>query len=140
MSIYYYGTPLNHAGHGFHICEGNELNSYKVRYEDFFQEHFNAEEVPMLNPNVKRKLNNGDVVYASASKYKIVHIEGGCYDTRGGTKTVFFTDEKILFGDFVLKILSTPICLKIIKKCPFEINWGLNKEYTDKLNLILNEK
>lgn len=27
-----------------------------------------------------------------------------------------------------------------LSESPFEINWGLNKEYTDKLNLILNEK
>ncbi len=139
MDIYYYGTGLNYAGHGFYRCNGDKLSSYPVRYDEFFKEHFNTEEVPKLNPNIKRKLHNGDVVYASASKYRIVHIEGGCYDTRGGTKTVFFTDEKILFGNFVLHIMQTPICKKIIDKCPFKINWGLNQEYMKKLNLIISK-
>jgi len=63
-------------------------------------------------------------------------IEGSCIDNRSGTKSVFFTDEKIIFGELVLKLISIPICKMIIKKMPFEIEWKLNKEYNEKLKSI----
>lgn len=131
-NIYYYGTSLESAGHDFWNCNVDFIGKeYGFRYSEFSKSFFCPETMAD-----GKNLKNGDVIYDRIGKYTIIYIEGSCSDTRGSSKSVFFTDEKIRFGDFAVKIMETPICNKIIKKCPFEINWKLRTDLIEKIKCL----
>ena len=134
--IHYFGTHLDSKGHGFSICENDYLGQSQIRYNDFANDFFCPESIA----DDKKGKKLGDVFYFRIKDYTIIYIEGSCSDTRGGSKSVFFTDEKILFGEFALKVTATPICRKIINQMPFEVNWKLIQEVIDQININLKEK
>ncbi len=134
-TLHYFGTGLNCAGHGFYECHENYLGVSKFRYSDFSVDYFCPETIA----DSKKGKKNGDVFYFRVGKYAICYIEGSCSDTRGGSKSVFFTEDKIKLGEMPLKILSIPVCRKIIKQMPFKVRWGGTEEIIKKIDIFIKE-
>ncbi len=134
MTIHYFGTSLDSAGHDFWKCIDNRLEKSGLSYSYFVADNFCPE---TIGYSKNKKNNLGEVFYFREKQWTICYIEGSCRDTRGGSKSVFFTDEKVYFGDFVLKLVSIQIINKMIKQMPFSINWKLNQEMLEKINELL---
>lgn len=141
--MHYFGTQLDSAGHHFHTLEGDFMGLPKLsfpkgdgipmsRWNEF---PFDPENMPKCKPG--ESLQNGDVRYYLENGYRICAIKGSCKDKRSGSKSIFFTEEKLLFWELVIKILSIPIAKKIIHQMPFPIKWGFEKEYMEKIELLM---
>lgn len=115
--LHYFGTSLDCAGHYFWIAKGERLDSTKIYFKDL---PFDPES--MFDPYTSK----GIVNYYEVENYKICAIAGSCYDKRNGTKSVFFTQEKIDLRDFEKVIMSIPILNKMIKQMPFEVHFKTN--------------
>lgn len=118
--LFYYGTNLTSAGHGFY--ELNEKGFNSLRYDEL---PFCAETLAD-----KKNLRNGDIEYfripIKNTDCVVIHIEGSCSDERSGSKSVFWVYGKITdvkLGDLKEIILSNPTAKSIIDKMPFEVNW-----------------
>lgn len=133
--VQYFGTKINSAGHHLHELMGDSFGLSEFNYFSFYKEHFDPESIA----DKQRNRQNGDVFYFRRGKWTICYIEGSCYDTRPGGKSVFFTNQQIPFGEFVVKMLSMPIVLKIIKQMPFKVKFNLNEELTAIVDKKLNE-
>lgn len=131
--IYYYGTSTNQAGHYLWTVRDQKLYTYQLNTSDFMYDNFNPETIAG-----KRILPLGTVIYTRIGKHTIVYIEGSCSDSRGGSKSVFFTDEDFRFGNFVLHMLTIKPFVEIIKQLPFEVQWNLQDEYMIKIQNLLN--
>ncbi len=131
--MYYFGTSLNSKGYFLWICDGNNLCRTGIRYDDFWRDEFCPETIA----DDKKSRKKGDVFYFRRKKYTICYIEGSWNDTRNGTKSVFFTTAKVTFGELSLKIMSIPVCRKIIQQMPFDVRWGLDAEHIEKMNELI---
>jgi len=116
--IDYFGTDINNHGHYFWRLTGNKIEKTKVWFKDL---PFNPEE---LLPAFSQK---GTVKYFRVGDYAICAIAGSCYDSRNGTKSIFWTKEPIKLGDLKGIILSIPIAKKIIEQMQFDIDWKLSE-------------
>lgn len=112
--LFYYGTALDVAGHYFWNLSNDKMNSAKIYFKDI---PFNPEDI------VAPYTGKGLVTYLEVDGYYICGISGSCRDNRSGTKSVFWTKEKIDFKDFKNIILSIPIGKQIIEQMPFEVHW-----------------
>lgn len=139
--IFYFGTSLDSKGHFFWQVEDDHIISKGLSFPkgsgislaNMKHWPFNPEDMPKEVEGKGR--TKGNASYYRENGYTICAIEGSCLDDRPGTKTVFFTDEKLRFGEFAVKLTTIPIIKKIIQKMPFKVQWNLNQEYTDKLQL-----
>jgi hypothetical protein len=125
----YFGTSTESKGHYFWVCEGEILVTDRVDWGEFEREFFWPE---TLVPPYTRK-QNGDVFYFRINGCTICYIVGSCIDERLGCKSVFFTQEKVTYGELALMIVSNPAALRIIKKMPFEVQWKLTPEIMDQI-------
>ncbi len=141
--IHYFGTDLNSAGHFFWRLNNEEMQSIGLSFphasgqiplSNYKEWPFNPEEMPRAVNGAF--MPNGEVRYYRENGYTICAIQGSCADKRSGSKSVFFTNEQIRFGAFALKIMSTPICKKIITKMPFQVRWGLDEQHTEQMNKL----
>lgn len=114
VELSYFGTSIDVAGHYFWILSKNRMEKSNIWFKDI---PFNPEDI--IKPNTEK----GVVLYQEIDGYFICAISGSCYDKRFGTKSVFWTKEKISLEDFKQIIFSIPIAEKIIKQMPFEVNW-----------------
>ena len=110
----YFGTDLTSAGHYFWILQKERLLKSKVWFRDL---PFSLEDI------VPPYTGKGLITYLEIDGYYICGISGSCKDNRSGTKSVFWTKEKIDFKDFKNIILSIPIGKQIIEQMPFEVHW-----------------
>lgn len=109
----YFGTSLTSAGHYFWTLDGEYMESSKIYFKDI---PFNPEEMPTAR-------TKGSVEYYHIEGYTICAIAGSCKDTRWGTRSVFWINEDIEFGELLERIKSIPIAQKILAQMPFEINF-----------------
>lgn len=110
----YFGTSLTDHGHYFWEVGQDGLYNSSLDFKYGF------------DPQTLGKghnLDKGDTLYKKENGYSIYYIEGSCKDDRHGTKSVFF--EKGIFSPQQLKekILSIPICKRIIEAMKFKVNW-----------------
>jgi hypothetical protein len=139
--IGYFGTSLDEMGHYFFRVETDKIvpsylffpmpSGHDILDANLFPFHPDA--LPM---NRGRITPLGEVNYYKLFGFRVVVVSGSCLDERSGSKSIFFTEENMKFAEFVLKIMSTPICKKIISQMPFDVKWNLNEEYSRKLSEI----
>ena len=110
----YFGTDIDNHGHYFWQLSGTRIKKSNVWFKDL---PFNPQE---LLPNFAQK---GTVKYFRVGDYAICAIAGSCYDSRNGTKSIFWTKEQVKLGDLKGIIISIPIAKKIIEQMPFEVAW-----------------
>ncbi len=110
----YFGTDITSAGHYFWKLSGDRLTSSKIWFRDL---PFSPEDI------VAPYTGKGLITYVEIEGYYICAISGSCRDNRSGTKSVFWTKEKIDFKDFKNIILSIPVGKRIIEQMPFEFHW-----------------
>lgn len=132
--LQYFGTRLNSGGHHLYELWDGGFSLSEFEYMPFHKEHFDPESIAD-----KKQRRIGDVFYFRRGKWTICYIEGSCYDDRPGSKSVFFTDEKITFDELVVKMVSMPIVRKIIKQMPFKVNFNLTEEFTTIVQQKLSE-
>ena len=113
-TLHYFGTDLSSYGHYFWKLEGNRMIYQPL---DFTKLPFNPER---LLPSDVRK---GLVWYGAQDGYCICAIAGSCKDTRGGTKSVFWTTELFGSNEWKDRILAIPIARRMIEQMPFEVQW-----------------
>jgi hypothetical protein len=139
----YFGTELNQAGHYFWELDGEHLISKGLSFPQgngipsnkWSEFPFDPESMPKREKG--ESMQKGDVKYYRENGYTICAIEGSCSDKRWGSKSIFFINEKLLFWELAIKIVSIPIARKIIKQMPFEVRWGLEKQYIDKIEALM---
>lgn len=110
--LQYFGTSLNNHGHYCWELSGDRMDNRGLYFGNI---PFNPEEI------APRKF--GEVSYNEIDGYFICAIGGSCYDKRGGTKSVFWTQDKIKLEYFPDIIMSIPVAQKIIDQMPFKIEW-----------------
>lgn len=140
--MYYFGTNLDEAGHYFWKVNEDRLEYIGCDFPNFRNRQvcewpFNPEDMP-YRINKSEYLPLGHVAYYREAGYSICAIEGSCRDKRLASKSVFYVEGDIKFGELVLEIMSTNITRQIIKAMPFQVKWGLNEEYSKKLNDVIN--
>ena len=116
--LYYYGTTLNEAGHYLAILDGNSFHRADLRHDDL---PFDPYELP--NRGKKDPVRKGQKDFYQKGGYSILVIEGSCYDTRFGTRTVFFVKSLISEYEMMQLINDTPIAFAIVNKLPFAVEW-----------------
>lgn len=110
----YFGTNLNSHGHFLWQLEGDHFNGGNLNFGDI---PFNPEElVPTYTPE-------GKVEYFQFDDYSVCAIAGSCKDRRPGSKSVFWTKEKLGPSELKEMILSIPIAKRIIEQMPFGVQW-----------------
>ena len=112
--LQYFGTDLSSYGHYFWKLEGEQLRRSKVFFDDL---PFNPEQ---LLPAGTEK---GLIWYGQVGDYAICAIAGSCFDKRGGTKSVFWTQASLASHQWKAAILSMPIARKMIEQMPFDVQW-----------------
>lgn len=117
--IQYFGTTLDEAGHYLFELSGQYLR--KMPMARFYELPFNPEGLPHIKTGERRI--KGTTQFYRFAGYSILAIEGSCYDTRGGTKSVFYTEQEISQEEFKQILLAIPIVQKMIEKMKFEVLW-----------------
>jgi hypothetical protein len=110
----YFGTSLDQHGHFLWIASENTLqyNNRSLNLLPFSPEYLN-----------NQYEQNGTVHYITFDDYKIIAIQGSCYDKRPGSHSIFWTQENVSLMELKEALLTIPIIKKIIEQMPFEIKW-----------------
>lgn len=141
--MYYFGTRLDSAGHFFYKLDDHFMGSGSLsfpksdgttitRWSEF---PFDPESMPRRKPG--ESMEKGEVRFYRENGYTICAIEGSCKDKRSGSKSIFFTEENLLFWQLAIKILAIPIARKMIKQMPFEVRWGLTEQYMQEIKSLM---
>ncbi len=109
----YFGTDLE--THGHYIFDLDDYIMYKIG--------LNFRDLPFNPEELTNNLPKGEVVFYQGGKHSAIGISGSCYDTRQGTKSIFWVDSIITFEQLKETILETPISKRIIDAMDFKINW-----------------
>jgi hypothetical protein len=118
MTLEYYGTNLDQAGHSFYILSENNFETNRDRFNEF---PFNPEALPYADR--KKEFKKGVVRFYNFAGFTILAISGSSADTRGGSKSVFFVQEDLTREVFESKLKAHPLVQKIIAKMPFDVLW-----------------
>lgn len=120
VKINYFGTDLSSAGH--YIWEIDESGNGLInRSLNFNSIPFNPER--MTDPEYGYYLTKGSVRWHRFNGFTVCGIEGSCKDNRQGSHSVFWVTEDVTNEALKERILSTPVCKKIIEQMPFEVQW-----------------
>jgi len=118
ITLEYFGTDLNSAGHYFWKLNGDLLYRSGFGFKDI---PFNPESLPEKVKGVF--MEKGYTEIKQFGKFTVLAIYGSCYDTRNGTRSIFFTEGEFSKEEMKALVLSVPVASKIIEKMPFEVKW-----------------
>lgn len=108
----YYGTNLTEAGH----CRFDISSNYMVGKRNLYDLPFDPE-------YLTNNLQNGETIFYQGGGYTVFGISGGCYDTRPGTKTIFWIKEIVSKVEMIERINNNILAKNIINNIKFKINW-----------------
>lgn len=109
INLQYYGTTLDQSGH--YMWELNKnFNRSKYKLGDI---PFNPEGLPYKAKAL------GEVQWGRFAGFTVCSILGSCTDDRTGSKSVFFIEKEVKYGELMEIIKSNEIAMKIINQLPF---------------------
>lgn len=112
MEIEYFGTSLTAHGHyRWSIDEDGRSKNIGLRRDD----------LPFDPEGLTKNLNKGQTSFYQGGGYTVIAIAGSPVDTRGGTKSVFWTKKEISKEEFVSILRVNPFFNSIIGQMPFEV-------------------
>lgn len=116
----YFGTDLHTHGHYFWIITDEWLERSGV---DFNSLSFNPYNI------VKKDSSKGTTVWRQTDEFSILGIVGSCKDERGGTVSVFFTEEKLNQEEMIAKLKDMPVVMDMFKAMKFKLPFLDKKKY-----------
>lgn len=114
----YYGTSLTEIGHYIH-----SLGVYGLDLE----RNINVSKYPFDIYSFSKNTEKGTVIKSEIKNFKIISITGSCIDKRGGTVSVFITNDNVSLDQFEEYIKNHPYCKRMFDQMSFNVLWQENK-------------
>lgn len=129
-TLQYFGTSLTSHGHYFWILADDRLNKSPIHFQD----------IPFNPENLLQGERIGTAKFFRFGEYTVCAIVGSCYDTRGGSWSVFFIEKKIHWTALKDIILGMPIANRMIRKMEerFPIIWPVPQPVKKSAYIVLD--